>query len=253
MNSDISGILNEWEFDSEENIRLITADDGREIMQVRLPLGIEQYELEGRPDGKKPFGKATALEEFQQRLDGYTAKHDSEEGFSISHEDFLLLQNEGVLFYYRYLLLFQIGDFKRTALDTEHNLKICRLVEKYCENGEDRKSILQYKPYILRVNAIARAMLSLREHVKLLAEEILEKAIQDIRNMPVIDTKTFDVEKKRSLTYLKSALTQVKKKDVDPVEKLKHDLKQAVEEENYERAAELRDRIYDLEGDEAGL
>jgi len=59
--------------------------------------------------------------------------------------------------YFRYLVLFQIGDFKRTVRDTEHNLKICDIVGNYAENEEDKKEILQYRPYILRMNAVSRA------------------------------------------------------------------------------------------------
>jgi len=163
MSKDISQLLQEWEFDPEKSIRIVAADDGREVMQVRLPLGIEQYELDGRPDGVRPFGKSTMLEEFQERvrLGGGD--------FHLSHEDFLLLSNEGILFYYRYLRLFQISDYKRTARDTDHNLQLCDLVEKHCEEDDDKKMLLQYKPYILRMNAISKAMMFLHRHLKVAA------------------------------------------------------------------------------------
>ena len=115
MSADITDILREWEFDSDNQIRIIQAEDGRQVLQVRQPMGIEQYELDGRPDGKKPFGRESALEEFQARLESYRASHGSEEGFTLTHDDFAALQGEGVLFYFRYLVLFQIGDFVRTA------------------------------------------------------------------------------------------------------------------------------------------
>ena len=57
MKQDIFNILNQWEFDPNNNIRFISVNNNREFMQIRLPLGIEQYELNGRPDGKKPYGK----------------------------------------------------------------------------------------------------------------------------------------------------------------------------------------------------
>ena len=41
MNEDISKILSDWEFDSENQVRIIKADDGRDVLQVRQPLGIE--------------------------------------------------------------------------------------------------------------------------------------------------------------------------------------------------------------------
>jgi hypothetical protein len=249
MEQDISEILRDWEYNPEDNIRIIHAADGRKLLQVRQPLGIEQYEMEGRPDGKRPFGKQTVLMEFEERLEQWKSAHDQDDsGFILSSGDFHLLQNEGILMYFRYLHLFQISDFERTARDTEHNLKICQLSEKYCEDKEEAKAILQYKPYILRINAVANAMLSLQKNVKNLARKIIQQAINQINEMEDVDSPAFKLEKARSLSYLKSALEQFSEEEPSEVERLKMDLKQAVEEEDYERAARLRDTIKTLTG-----
>lgn len=246
MAKDISKLLNDWEYDPDNNVRIVQAEDGRQIMQVRLPLGIEQYELDGRPDGKKPFGKDTILEETEERLSTYIIEHASADGFALGNKDFLLLQNEGILFYYRYLQLFQMGDFERTSRDTEHNLRICELVEKYADESVDKSSILQYKPYILRINAIAKAMLSLHKNLKVMAKKVIETAIAEIKKMPEIDTPAFHFEKIRSINYLKTALKQILDKPDDPVERLKGELEDAIKAEEYEKAAEIRDRLHRL-------
>ena len=111
MGMDISPLLDEWEYNPDKNVRIIKLEDNRKVIQIRKPLGIEQYELEGRPDGKRPFSKSSVLLEFQGRFHDYEQKHGSKKGFIITHDDFLLLQYEAVLNYYRYLVLFQIGDF----------------------------------------------------------------------------------------------------------------------------------------------
>ena len=247
MSADITEILREWEYDSDNQIRIVQADDGRQVLQVRQPMGIEQYELDGRPDGKKPFGRDTALEEYQARLENYSASHGGDEGFALSHEDFAHLQGEGVLFYFRYLVLFQIGDFVRTSRDTDHNLSLFTLVEKYGDSDDDRKELLQYKPYVLRMNAIARAMISLHKEMKAAAEDILNSAISAIENMGEIDTPAFQFERVRSLNYLKATLKQIHEKKGSPVEILKKELSTAIEEEDYERAAALRDRIREFD------
>ncbi len=246
MNGDITGILREWEYDSDNQIRIIQAEDGRQVLQVRQPLGLEQYELDGRPDGRRPFSRDTALEEYRARLENYIASHGSDKGFALSHEDFGALQSEGVLFYFRYLVLFQIGDFIRTTRDTEHNLGLFSLVEKYAESQEDRKELLQYKPYVLRMNAISRAMISLHKEAKSTAEEILSSAISTIEDMDEIDTPAFQFERVRSLNYLKATLKQIHDKKPSAAEILKTRLQEAVDEEDYEQAAVLRDKIRDL-------
>jgi hypothetical protein len=40
MSADITEILREWEFDSDNQIRIIQAEDGRQVLQVRQPMGI---------------------------------------------------------------------------------------------------------------------------------------------------------------------------------------------------------------------
>ena len=61
--------------------------------------------------------------------------------------------------------------------------------------------------------------------------------------MAEIDTPAFQFERIRSLKYLRSTLKQVLEQKVSPLDSLKRELDEAIQEENYERAAELRDRI----------
>ncbi len=248
MSSDITRILKDWEYDSGNMIRIIKADDGRDVLQVRQPLGIEQYELQGRPDGLAPEGKECYVELYSERLREHVAAHGSEEGFTLSHDDLVRLQNEGVLYYYRYLVLFQIGDFERTASDTDHNLALCELVDKFADKETDKKEVLQYRPYILRINAISKAMISLNHQLKAAAMEIIETAIDVIKKMPNIDTPAFQFEKIRSINSLRATLKQIQEQKVSPLDKLRADLDRAVEEEDYEAAAQIRDRIRELEG-----
>jgi hypothetical protein len=243
VDKDLAHILGDWEYDSNETVRFIKGDDGRQILQVRLPLGIEQYELDGRPDGLRPFGRESALDEIENRLKQFIAEHGEDGGFNIDHNDFLMVQNEGILYYYRYLLLFQIGDYERTAQDTNHNLRLCSMVEKYCTNKEDQRSLLQYKPYIVRVNALSRAMLHLSNNDKPEALSAVESAIDIIKTTQDVSTSVFKFERDRSLDQLKKTLVQINDFKVGTLEQLESELEQAIENEDYEAAVELRDKI----------
>ncbi|MBN1696865.1 MAG: UvrB/UvrC motif-containing protein [Spirochaetales bacterium] len=248
MKLDITEILNEWDYDPDNHIRVLRLKDGREIIQVRQPLGIEQYELEGRPDGKHPFNKESVLREFLDRLEYHKLLFTSDDNFRLSRDDFLLLQDEGMLYYARYLILYQIGDFERTAKDTEHNLKICELVDRFLEEDDYKNELLQYRPYILRMNALSNAMIQMQKKLKGVAKEILKSAIDFIQNIPVIDTPTFKIEKSRALETLRMTLLEISDNSLTDVEKLQMDLEKAVESENYEKAAEIRDKINRLKG-----
>jgi hypothetical protein len=246
MDFDLNELLNDWNYDPENATRIVKLPGGRSVIQVRLPLGVEQYEMDGRPDGVRPFGSDNYLEIVKQRRITHISDRGSDEGFEIGHEDLLSLQNEGLLYYYRYLLLFQLRDFERVIRDTEHNLELSDLTQKYCSDDEDRAAIFQYKPYILRMNAISKVMKNLEEVPQTDSLGVLQGAIDEINNLPEIDSPTFQFERVRSVNYLKSALRQIENSNPDPVEELKKELDLAVEEENYERAAEIRDKMRDL-------
>ena len=246
MGTDISGLLDEWPYDSEENVRIVTADDGRKILQVRQPLGIEQYELDGRPDGQRPGGYETVLEGIEHRLSEYESAHGADEGFELGDEDSTGLQNEGILFYYRYLLLFQLNDFQRVTRDTSHNLRICDFLERYAADEQDAEAVLQFKPYIYRMNSVSRAMDLVQHHQHNEARAVLEAAIEVIQGMTEVDTPAFQFERVRSVNYLRSALEQIGDTPSDPVTQLRRELDVAVQQEDYERAARLRDHLREL-------
>ncbi|MFW5812674.1 MAG: hypothetical protein ACOCWS_06765 [Alkalispirochaetaceae bacterium] len=75
MSQDLSHILRQWPYDPRETIRLITADDGREVLQLRLPLGLEQYELTGRPDGLRPMDEESYLHHLEGQAARYVETH----------------------------------------------------------------------------------------------------------------------------------------------------------------------------------
>jgi len=243
MKLDITQLLKEWEYDPDNYIRVLKLKDGREILQVRQPLGIEQYELQGRPDGKRPFEKESVLKEYLDRLEYHKLLFSIDKAFKLNYEDFILLQDEGMLYYARYLLLYQIGDFRRTIRDTEHNLQICDLVNDYLDDEEIKNELLQYRPYILKINAISKAMIKIQKKLKHAARDILKSAIDVIQNIPDINTPTFKLEKHRSLDSLRTTLLEISDGTLSEIDRLEIELSKAVEVEDYERAAELRDQI----------
>jgi tetratricopeptide (TPR) repeat protein len=250
MDRDITDILTDWEYNSENSVRIIQANDGRQVLQVRQPLGIEQYELDGRPDGKRPYGNESLLHYYEERFSQAHKLADSLEEFTLVSEDVVRLHDEAVIYYYRYLILFQIGNYERTINDTEHNLKICDLIEKHSPELKEKKEILQYKPYIIRINAISKAMVSLKKDLKNVAIKILESAVDIVQHLPEIDTPAFQFEKIRSLHSLRATLKQIRENNDSPIQLLKTRLKEAVELENYEEAAKLRDKIKEMEKQE---
>ncbi len=246
MSFDLTALFRDWPYHSDDSIRIVEAEDGRSVLQVRQPLGVEQYELDGRPDGERPFNRESVVAELDNRLVEYREATGDDKGFELTHQDCTFMQSEGILYYCRYLLLFQLNDFERVIRDTGHNLRICELLENYCADKEDRNAVLQFKPYIVRMNAMARAMQQVRDNDSDEARTILDHAVDEIQALEKINSPAFQFERVRSVNYLRSARDQISDRPVDPKKKLEHQLRQAVDEENYERAAQIRDRIRGL-------
>ncbi len=246
---DISHILQEWPYDPEKNVRRFISPDGSEKLQVRLPLGIEQYELDGRPDGLRPEGRESYLELFQGRLEGQ-----DRETRCLSPGDCALLYEEGVLYYFRYLLCFQIGDYDRVIRDTRRNLCLIDLLDARAVRDEDRVRLEQYRPYILRMLASARVLQRAGGDDFESAKKILSAAIGEIDRLEEVPTPTFEFEKKRSLAILRGMVEEMRRRHVVPSEKeqLRRRLRAAVETEDYERAAKLRDRLKAMDRGRSG-
>jgi hypothetical protein len=233
-------------------------------MQVRLPLGVEQYEMDGRPDGAQPYGFPSALDRTQDRLRRHIVETGSDAGFLITTTEAAELQSEGVLYYYRYLLLFRLGHYDLVIRDTDHNLHLCDLLERYCQSEEARDAVLQFQPYILRMNAAARAIAIERGELSGDFHEVIETTIQRIGELEEIDSPAFQFERIRSVNYLR---TLARKLDAEPDasdvpdatdesdqiasrmitgddrSRLQHELQEAVDAEDYERAARIRDTL----------
>lgn len=240
---DLRELLSSWPYDPEDDVRFVQGADGREVLQVRLPLGIEQYELDGRPDGERPYDKESVLEHHTERL-AEAEKSGTASAFKLNSEECAELFNEGTLYYYRYLHLFQAKDWQRTVRDTSRNLRLFELVHRYAEDEEDQSYLEQWRPYVIRMNGAAAAMLQLEDGNYGPALELLNQAIATIEALDDLENETFQFERERSLAALKDMIAQIEEnKPVSELELLERELRQAIESQHFERAADLRDRI----------
>jgi hypothetical protein len=243
---DLRRWLKSWPYDPDNDGRIIRGEDGREILQVRTPVGIEQYELDGRPDAERPHGMESALE-FHQRRFELAKIAGKEAGFQLSPPDCAELFNEGTLYYFRYVRLFQLRDWARTMRDTARNLRAFDFVHLHAGGEEDRLFLEKWRPYIIRVNACAGAMMALDKHEHHKALRITNDAIEKIEALPDQEDETFHFERERSLAALRELAAQIQQnRPLSEMEKLEEQLQRAIQKQEFERAAKLRDQIRDL-------
>lgn len=243
---DLRAVLKSWPYDPENDARFTRGEDGREILQVRTPLGIEQYETEGRPDGVRPEGMESLLEFHLQRL-AKAKTENREAAFDLGPEECGELFSEGTLYYFRYVRLFQLKDWARTVRDTMRNLQVFDLIRRYARREEDQQFLEKWRPYIIRVNSTAAVMLELEKHAYDKALRLVNEALQRLEDLEELDDETFRFERERSVIALRELAAQIQKnRPMTELEQLEHQLQRAVERQEFERAAQLRDRIRTL-------
>lgn len=244
MNPDITDLLSNWEYDPNQvNARFVPGADGRTRIQLRMDLGIFQMEPDGRPDGQRPRGCESLLDHYRT-----LAKTSKPAAFKLDADACAELQQESVQYYYRYLARMQLKDFDGVMDDTRHNLAIFDLVEAHAEDDDLKWEFLQFKPYVLMMHHRARAeSLAAREEFDRAAEaartgirliEEFWKAQGDEELIP----DNVEIETLREL-----AETLLERRPHSEADDLREELNQAIRNENFEKAAKLRDRLREIE------
>ena len=252
MGEDITEILGAWSFDPETNVRKIRGADGVEKIQVRINQGafqgILQIDLDGRPDGCRPHGQTFALDYYRNALHKYRQQNNSEDdGFSLDSDACQELFDEGARIYERYAFLLQLKEYPRVVRDTERNMQLFRFVNRYAASDDDKSNLEKWWPYILRINGTARAFVARDEGDFVEALEIVSKTREQINECCVVDAEEFRVEMERSEEALGAIESElIEAKPLNRKEQLEQMLVEAVENDNFERAAELRDLIQQL-------
>ncbi|MFH1071524.1 MAG: UvrB/UvrC motif-containing protein [Candidatus Glassbacteria bacterium] len=253
MTHDISHIIHNWEFDPGKSYRKIVGDDGREKMQVRVDnaafQGVLQMELDGRPDGKQPYGYDFAFDYYRLALKRFQRAHGTARGFKLEPESCSELFDESLRIYNRYIFLLQLQDYQRVIRDTERNMELFRFVNKYAVREKDRMNLERWWPYIIRINGTARALLAMQEHHDLdEALKVASQTLERIENLEPVDFEEFQTELERSQKALEEMIRSIKaNKPLTAIEKLQNQLVRAVEEERFEDAARLRDQLKGFE------
>lgn len=246
MSADLSRLLNEWPYEPGKiNVRLIEGDDGEPRIQLRLDLGILQMQVFGRPDGQRPYGYESLLEYHEARVDEHEEKHGgSAAGFSLSEDECRELRDEAVQYYHRYVCLMVLEDYDGVVRDTTRNLRVLDLCRKHAASESDRTILAQFRPYITMMRARALASQALKDNEPKAAIHAIDEGIEALRQhfSESGQTESFDQSSEvQMLRGMRDALTP--KLPVSQTAELKRRLQQALEAENYELAAILRDEL----------
>jgi len=175
------------------------------------------------------------------------AEHGTDDGFVLAPRDCQELFDESTRIYGRYVFLLQLKDYARVVRDTERNMEVFRFVRRYAEREEDGQNLEKWWPYILRIHAVARAMMAADAEDYAGAIAIVRQAQEEIAALTPVEAEEFHAELERSQQALKELQAELEaRKPRSRREILERRLAEAVEREEFERAAVLRDELRKL-------
>lgn len=248
MNKDIGPILENWLYEGSENlvVRKIIGDDGKEKIQLRLEMGILQMEVEGRPDGMRPFGCKSLLEYYNSFIEPQNLRNDGSD-FQLEKEDCAELRRESLQYYHRRISFIALAEYEKAERDADHNLQIIDLLKRYAVNRDDWLASEQYRPFVLSHRTEARAMISLEKKDFNKALSCIEEGIEEIEKLFKEYGREDLIENSVEIVFLKGLKERIiASKPLSLKEKLQAALAEAVRKEEFERAAQIRDRLREL-------
>jgi len=246
---DLQPTLTDWPYDAEQiSVRKILGADGAVRIQMRVELGVLQMEAEGRPDGSHPFGSASLLAYHQQQLAEYEQRNGTDVGYKLTPEECQELRTEASLYYRRYIALFVLEEYNQVVRDSAHNLDIFDFCRNHARDEEDRACLESYRPYVLMMNARSRTLEALdnEEYTSALAH--VNRGIMHIKNHFEELGLTEEAESSEELRMLQALAAELNKRlPQDSTTVTQRALRLAIEKEQFEEAARLRDMLQDLQ------
>ncbi len=237
---DIDGALQAWEFKpGVVQARLVQAGDGRQVLQMRVDLGVLQMEPGGRPDGQRPYGHDTYFD-YLKNIANNVAR--SGRGFQLTESQCVEADREFVQFYHRRLCWLALGNYARAVADADHTLAFMDFVRDHSPSEEYTIAHEQYRAFVLFHRTQAAAALAAEaEDPEGAIDQINEglKLIRDFYASHDAEERMDEDGMVQQLRKIEETLRQ--KHNIHAT--LREQLEKAVANEEYERAAKLRDRL----------
>lgn len=238
MHSDqhLDHLLADWPFEPDSLcVRLVKGVDGRNVIQLRVDLGILQLETQGRPDGLRPEDHDTLLDLLLQR-------EAEDPDLELDDDTCVEIDREFVQFYHRRVAWLRLQRFDLAVRDADHTLALMDFCREHspCEDWSFQHE--QHRPFVLFHRTQAAALLAIEKQQP-------EDAIGEINSgLELIEESFFELgwedgfesdELVERLVTLRESL----RNDFSIGKSLSEQLAEAVAAEKYELAAELRDEM----------
>lgn len=234
---DIDEILEGWPYDPNSiSVRLVHGLDDRQLLQMRIEMGLLQLETSGRPDGQCPFGANTVLEHLQ------SARAKDQDDFIMDEDQCIEADREFVQFYHRRICWLALREFHRAVADADHTLALMNFCKQYSPDEQWTLTHEQYRPFVLFHRTQAAALDSLETDGAEPAVEAINEGLNRLQKLyddAGSEEEMGEDELAQRLTELRESLRE----QFEVGRTLKEQLSDAVAAEQYELAAKIRDQI----------
>lgn len=238
MHQDIDDALRGWDYNpSLVQARLVQARDGRQIIQLRVDLGILQIETADKPDGSRPHGHATYLDYL---LNQKEVAEDAGQSFTMSAEQCFEADREFLQYYHRRLCWLALHDYAHAIADADHTLTFMDLVRDHSPDREYAEDHEKYRAYVLFHRTQAAASLAAEQGKPEAAVDAIAAGIERIHDFFRAVGHEEQMDENPMVRQLRQLERSLREKH-DIQQTLQEQLDHAVANEEYETAARLRD------------
>jgi len=217
------------------NVRLVKGKDGRDVIQMRVDMGILQLETTGRPDGG-------SIEQSETFLDHLLTERLENPEYQLTEPDCNEVDREFMQFYHRRICWLRLQYYHRAVMDADHTLRLMDLCEELSDDPEWISSHEQYRPFVLFHRTQAEALGELEENTPEQAVAAINEGLETLRAFFAkhdAEEHFDDDELIQRLIELRESL----RNEYSVGQTLQERLDTAVREEQYELAAKLRDEL----------
>jgi hypothetical protein len=246
-NQSIDPALKGWDFKpGVVQARIVEGPGARQVIQMRVDLGILQMETTDRPDGTRPHGSPTFFHYLQQQA--RVAKR-AGQTFVLSEEQCEESDREFVQFYHRRICWLALRNYARAVADADHTLKFMDFVRDHAPGEEYAQAHEQYRGFVLFHRTQAAAAMAVERDEPETALDAIHEGLELMRGF----FAPYDAEEHMEEDGMVQQLRKMDRslRQMHNIEAtLQEQLQQAVDKEEYEAAAKLRDALRKRESKE---
>jgi hypothetical protein len=228
---DLTNLLQKWPLERGGlQARVVQADDGRDVLQIRLDLGILQMDMDGRPDGGSSERERLLNSGVTTPLDADTCR---------------LLREEAVQRSHRAAACLSLGLWEMVVRDASATLEILDLCRHHGSSEDDRRALEPFRGSAIAMRARGRSEWAVGHGQRQAALSAIDQGLEELA-AALGGAGGERSHEALMLLALRQSLTR--RLPVSERADLRERLQGAIDAQNFELAAILRDELRLLRG-----